>query len=136
MDESGQPVLDAAGKPKLRELGSACPELSKRGHGSWYYYVKLPDGPRGERRRPRKGGFLTQKKAEEAAHKIWDEAHAGIDIDSKETVAAFLRRWIAKRGPQDRHPRRLPGRHREGLHPRPRTPRDARTAHRVHPGDV
>ncbi|MFE4870889.1 tyrosine recombinase XerC [Streptomyces sp. NPDC056682] len=96
-DEAGQPELNAAGKPKLRELGSACPDLIKRGHGSWYYYLKLPDGPRGERRRPRKGGFVTQKKAEEAAQKLWDEAHAGVDIDSKETVAQYLRRWISNR---------------------------------------
>ncbi|MFF4605205.1 tyrosine recombinase XerC [Streptomyces sp. NPDC001339] len=97
LDESGQPLLTVAGKPKLRELGAACPDLDKRGHGSWYYYLNLPDGPRGERRRPRKGGFLTKTDAEDAAQKLWDEAHAGIDIDSKETVADYLRRWIGNR---------------------------------------
>ncbi|MFJ8311644.1 MULTISPECIES: tyrosine recombinase XerC [unclassified Streptomyces] len=96
-DDTGQPLLEAAGKPKVRELGSACPDLNKRGHGSWYYYLKFPDGPRGERRRPRKGGFLTQKKAEEEAQKLWNEAQQGIDVDSKETVAAYLHRWLATR---------------------------------------
>ncbi|MGW7082349.1 Arm DNA-binding domain-containing protein [Streptomyces sp. NPDC054871] len=48
--------------------------MKKRDHGSWYYYLNLPDGPGGERRRPRKGGFPTSKKAQEAAQKLWDEA--------------------------------------------------------------
>ncbi|MCY0923505.1 MULTISPECIES: site-specific integrase [unclassified Streptomyces] len=99
-DESGGPVLnEATGRPVLRELGSDCPRLQKRekNHGSWYYYLNLPDGPRGERRRPRKGGFLTQKKAEEAAQKLWDEADAGIDIDAKITVADYLRTWVTNR---------------------------------------
>jgi integrase len=95
-DDEGRPVLDAAGKPKVRELGSACPDLGKRDHGSWYYYVELSRGAKG-RRRPRKGGFLTKKKAEEAAQRVWDEAHAGIDVTSDETVEQFLRRWFSTR---------------------------------------
>ncbi|KUL23312.1 tyrosine-type recombinase/integrase [Streptomyces regalis] len=97
LDSNGQPLLHSNGKAKLRQIGSDCPLLKKRDHGSWYYYVKLPDGPRGERRRPRKGGFLTQKAAEKAAQKLWDEAHNGIDVDSRETVEAYLHRWLKKR---------------------------------------
>ncbi|MCH0562199.1 tyrosine-type recombinase/integrase [Streptomyces sp. MUM 2J] len=96
-NEDGEPVLGTNGKPKLRELGSACPDLGKRDHGSWYYYVELPPGPRGKRRRPRKGGFLTKKKAEEAAQKIWDQAQDGVDVLSDETVEQFLLRWFSKR---------------------------------------
>lgn len=97
LDEQDQPILAANGTPRVRELGSACPQLKKRDHGSWYYYLNLPDGPGGERRRPRKGGFPTSKKAQEAAQKLWDEATHGIDVDSKETVAAYLNRWLDKR---------------------------------------
>lgn len=97
LDANGQPELDAKGNPKMRELGSDCPDLKKRDHGTWYYYLSLPDGPRGERRRPRKGGFLTQTDAKKAAQKLWDEATAGIDVDSKETVAEYLNRWFNKR---------------------------------------
>lgn len=97
LDADGQPIIDANGKPKVRELGSACPLLKKRDHGTWYYYVKLPDGPGGKRRRPRKGGFLTQNQAKEAAQKLWDQAQGGIDVDTKETVAEYLDRWHAKR---------------------------------------
>ncbi|GAA3851654.1 tyrosine-type recombinase/integrase [Streptomyces coacervatus] len=97
LDDQGQPILNVNGTPKVRELGSACPQLDKRDHGSWYYYLNLPDGPGGKRRRPRKGGFPTSKAAKEAAQKLWDEATDGIDVDSKETVAAYLNRWLDKR---------------------------------------
>ncbi|MCZ1019858.1 tyrosine-type recombinase/integrase [Streptomyces noursei] len=97
LDDNGQPLLDAHGKPKARELGSSCPLLKKRDHGTWYYYVKLPDGPGGKRRRPRKGGFLTQAQAKEAAQKLWDDAQGGIDVDTTETVAQYLDRWYDKR---------------------------------------
>lgn len=97
LDASGQPELDSNAQPKLRQVGSSCPQLKKRDHGSWYYYVKLPDGPRGERRRPRKGGFLKQKDAEKAAQKIWDAAQDGVDVESKETVNEYLHRWLKKR---------------------------------------
>lgn len=97
LDDNGQPILDARGRPEARELGAACPLLKKRDHGTWYYYVKLPDGIGGQRRRPRKGGFLTQKKAKEAAQKLWDEAQGGINVESKETVAQYLNRWHDKR---------------------------------------
>ncbi|WP_411129711.1 tyrosine-type recombinase/integrase [Streptomyces sp. x-19] len=97
LDDNGQPILDAHNKPRTRELGSSCPLLKKRDHGTWYYYVKLPDGPGGKRRRPCKGGFLTQTQAKEEAQKLWDEAHGGIDVDTKETVAQYLDRWHDKR---------------------------------------
>lgn len=97
LDDDGQRIVDANGKLLMRELGSACPMLKKRDHGTWYYYVKLPDGPGGKRRRPRKGGFLTQTQAKEEAQKLWDQAQGGIDIDTKETVAEYLDRWHTKR---------------------------------------
>ncbi|MEV0374567.1 tyrosine-type recombinase/integrase [Streptomyces sp. NPDC050636] len=97
LDDNGQPILDTNGQPKTRELGSACPLLKRRDHGTWYYYVKLPDGPGGQRRRPRKGGFLTQREAKKEAQKLWDEAQGGIDVDTKETVAQYLDRWHGKR---------------------------------------
>ncbi|MBK3575934.1 tyrosine-type recombinase/integrase [Streptomyces sp. MBT65] len=97
LDDTGQPIPDASGRPKTRELGSSCPLLKKREHGTWYYYVKLPDGVGGQRRRPRKGGFLTQTKAKEEAQKLWDEAQGGVNVESKETVAQYLNRWHDKR---------------------------------------
>ncbi|WP_187645670.1 site-specific integrase [Streptomyces sp. TRM49041] len=95
--EDGEPLLGSDGRPKTKEIGADCPQLSKRDHGTWYYYVELPNGPGGKRRRARKGGFLTKKKAEDEAQAIWDQAQGGIDVLSDETVEQFLRRWIEKK---------------------------------------
>ncbi|MEU5429795.1 tyrosine-type recombinase/integrase [Streptomyces olivoreticuli] len=97
LDATGAPVLDGNGKPKTRQIGSDCKLLKRSNHGSWYYYVKLPDGPGGKRRRPRKGGFSSQEEAKKEGQKLWDEDRAGQDVDSKETVAQYLRRWFSKR---------------------------------------
>ncbi|MFF7586715.1 tyrosine-type recombinase/integrase [Kitasatospora purpeofusca] len=96
-DDAGKPEFAADGQPKLRVLGDSCPELRKRDHGSWYYYVELPPGPDGKRRRPRKGGFVSKTKAEEEATKLWLLAHDGVDVLSDETVEDFLRRYHAER---------------------------------------
>ncbi|WP_424217049.1 tyrosine-type recombinase/integrase (plasmid) [Streptomyces sp. BI20] len=93
------PLLTASGKPALRELGADCPRLraKEKQHGSWYYYLQLPDAIDGQRRRPRKGGFLTAKEAEKAAQKLWDEAHQGVDVQNRESVGDYLNRWLAIR---------------------------------------
>ncbi|MGI5526755.1 tyrosine-type recombinase/integrase [Streptomyces syringium] len=97
LDANGTPIVESDGSPKVRQLGSACPLLKKRDHGTWYFYLRLPDGPGGKRRRPRKGGWLTQEQARKEAQKLWDQAHIGIDVDSKETVAEYLHRWLDMR---------------------------------------
>ncbi|MEV4557161.1 tyrosine-type recombinase/integrase [Kitasatospora sp. NPDC049285] len=96
-DDAGNTEFAADGQPKLRALGDDCPELRKRDHGSWYYYVELPAGPDGKRRRPRKGGFESKTKAEEAATKLWLLANDGVDVLSDETAEDFLRRYLTER---------------------------------------
>ncbi|MDJ0383257.1 tyrosine-type recombinase/integrase [Streptomyces sp. G-G2] len=93
LDAAGQPIFTVNGDPATREMGSDCPNLKKKDHGSWYYYVNLSEFPGTGNRRPRKGGFLTSKAAAKAAQKLWDEASDGIDIESKETARQFLLRW-------------------------------------------
>lgn len=46
------------------------------------------------RGRPKRGGFPTKDKAEEAAEKLYKEASAGGDVLSNATMADYLRRWI------------------------------------------
>ncbi|WP_406354164.1 tyrosine-type recombinase/integrase [Streptomyces sp. NBC_00658] len=94
VDAKGRPVLNDDGTQKIGELGTKCPALKRRDHGSWYYYVELEPGPGGARRRPRKGGFATKKDAEEKAQEIWDLAQAGVDVLSDETMSQYLRRWL------------------------------------------
>ncbi|MER6011496.1 tyrosine-type recombinase/integrase [Streptomyces bluensis] len=93
-NEEGKPLLNEDGTRKIGYLEKRCPKLKKRDHGSWYYSIELPAGPGGERRRPKKGGFKTQEKAAAAAAKVYQEAMAGIDVLSDQTVGDYLRRWL------------------------------------------
>ncbi|MGW7486790.1 Arm DNA-binding domain-containing protein [Streptomyces sp. NPDC054786] len=70
------------------------PEAGRKGHGTWYFALELERGENGKRRRPKRGGFPTKDKAEEAAEKLYKEASAGGDVLSNETMADYLRRWI------------------------------------------
>ena len=47
-----------------RGLGSACPKLSGRRHGVWYYRLELPPDAAGVRRPRRRGGFASQADAQ------------------------------------------------------------------------
>lgn len=97
-DESGRRVLDENGQPKIGYLEKACPKLTQRAHGSWYYSLELPPNPDGSRRpRAKKGGYRTQEDAAEAVTKVWKAAQDGINVLSKETVEQYLRRWVAKK---------------------------------------
>lgn len=98
VDKDGQPVLDGDGNQKIGYLEKACPKLTKRDHGSWYYSIELPPGPNGKRLpRAKKGGFRTKTDAAAEAEKVWKLAKGGVDVLSEETVADYLRRWFAKR---------------------------------------
>ncbi|MGW2320077.1 tyrosine-type recombinase/integrase [Streptomyces sp. NPDC001680] len=93
----GKPALNDDGTPKIGYLEKHCPNLKKRDHGSWYYSIELPPGPGGKRQTAKKGGFRTQKEAADACKEAWDLAQGGIQVNSKETVEEYLRRWFAKR---------------------------------------
>jgi integrase len=48
-----------------RKLHGKCPDLAKKGHGSWYYRYEAPTAPGEKRRQPVGGPFDTKKLAEE-----------------------------------------------------------------------
>jgi integrase len=102
-DASGKPILLPDGTQKIGPLEKQCPQLSKTGHGSWYYSFELPSRPDGTRqKRAKKGGYATQRKAAADAAKLWKLAEQGINVVSDETVATFLARWIeAKKALKD-----------------------------------
>jgi hypothetical protein len=71
----------ATGKP----YGSACPKLTQRRHGVWFYRIELP--PTGDRaRRPRRrGGFDTETDARAEL----DQARALLAIPERDDVDAI-----------------------------------------------
>ncbi|GAA3371291.1 tyrosine-type recombinase/integrase [Streptomyces sannanensis] len=95
--EDGQPILGPDGQPKLKELGSDCPKLKQSGHGSWYFYLELEPGENGKRRRVRRGGHATKDDAKIKAREVYDEANAGADVLSDETMQQFLESWLRRK---------------------------------------
>jgi integrase len=77
-----------------RQLGMSCPQLATDSkHGTWGFAVDLPTAD-GRRRTMRRGGFPTKTAATKALADVTTRAAQGVHIDDRETVAAFLRRWL------------------------------------------
>ncbi|GAA4640770.1 tyrosine-type recombinase/integrase [Actinoallomurus vinaceus] len=78
-----------------RRFGNACPELARRGHGSWYYAVDIGPYPGSRRRRVRRGGFASRNAAEDALRQLQkpDPTDAGKPL----TTGQWLRIWLAGR---------------------------------------
>jgi hypothetical protein len=96
----GQPVLDAKGKPKRRELGTGCPLLDKRGHGSWWYQVDVAPIRWNNRKRARRGGFATKGEAEHARTQLLSQGRRAADRpvpNDQIKVESWLLTWIGSR---------------------------------------
>ncbi len=77
-----------------RQLGAACPRLAADGkHGTWYYAVDVPTAD-GRRKTIRRGGFPTKTAASRELADVTRRAASGVRVDDRETVAAFLTRWL------------------------------------------
>jgi len=77
------------------QLGSRCPQLSKRTHGAWWYRHELPAGRDGCRRRTRGGPFATKSEAEAALADALSRVIQGTFIElGRQTVAEYLRQWL------------------------------------------
>jgi integrase len=67
----GAPVLGADGKPKLKRIGSTCPQL-RRGsgwnpkHGTWHFQFEVNAGPEAGRQVIAQGGLSSSAKAQDA----------------------------------------------------------------------
>ena len=61
-------------------LGSACPRLKSRSHGSWSFKVELAAGSSG-RRRTGQGGFMTRRDAEVALTDLLDRVNKRTHVD-------------------------------------------------------
>jgi integrase len=78
-----------------RLLGTCCPALPERGHGSWYFDCAVA-GLQGRRERVRRGGYPTCREALAAR-----DAMIGPGLDGRTTqawtVARWLRYWLTSR---------------------------------------
>ncbi|HEV8274237.1 MAG TPA: hypothetical protein VGQ26_00855 [Streptosporangiaceae bacterium] len=58
-----------------RRQGRACPRLSERGHGSWYFHCSVTT-MFGGWKRVRRGGYLTRQAAEAARDELLERSRA------------------------------------------------------------
>lgn len=85
-------------RPGDGRAASRCPQRGKPGHGSWYLSLELPSGMDGHRRRIRRGGFPTRKKAEKALSRLL----MPDDPEELMTTGQWLDRWLGYRtGPRE-----------------------------------
>lgn len=82
--------------PDGKQLGTRCPTLAKPRHGTWGFAVDLPSFT-AKRRTMRRGGFPTKIAAQTMLAQILDGERAGIHLDDRQTVAAYLINWLAEK---------------------------------------
>jgi hypothetical protein len=78
-----------------RLLGTCCPALAERGHGSWYFDCAVA-GLQGRRQRIRRGGYPTRREALAVRDGL---LRPGLDGRSNQawTVTRWLRFWLTSR---------------------------------------
>jgi len=79
-----------------KKLHTACPDLKKKGHGSWYYRYEAPKAPGEKRRQPVGGPFPTKKDAEDELAAVLARVGGGAGApDRALKVADYLRAYQA-----------------------------------------
>ena len=85
-----------------RQLGTKCPRLRAKNHGSWAYVLDVGKKANGAREQKKLAGFRTQADAQAALDNVRDDLKAGRRIDDKITVGEeldnFLREKTSKSG--------------------------------------
>lgn len=98
---NGEPELDAAGKPKMRRLGAACPQLRSGSrwnpkHGTWHFQIEITMTPEPERHLGR-GGLATETDAENLITQIRTLVAIAEEHDDDPAAALRLRGDIVER---------------------------------------
>ncbi|WP_329317890.1 tyrosine-type recombinase/integrase [Streptomyces sp. NBC_01262] len=96
-DDSGEPIFNDDGSAKLRDIGLTCPDLKRKGHGTWYFSIDLEPGENGKRRRIKRGGFVTKEEAKAEAKKVARDSDRGTDVLSNATVGEDLKAWLKRK---------------------------------------
>ena len=82
---------------KGRQLGKACPQLRRRGHGTWTHRVWVPAElvPLVGKQTVRSSGHATQREAQAAGERLVQRLRAGEHVAAgAQTVGAFLEDWL------------------------------------------
>ncbi|WP_147465233.1 hypothetical protein [Streptomyces sp. 1114.5] len=74
-----------------RQLGSLCPNLPRRGHGSWHLAMPRQAAVDDHRSRLRRGGYRTRANAERALKRLQDRDH--VREGGLLTTGQWLQRW-------------------------------------------
>jgi hypothetical protein len=103
LDADGHPVVGADGKPRLRRLGSGCPQLRRAGgrwnsnHGTWHFQMEVVTAPGAPRAHLTQGGIATFDKAQEAVERIRALLAIADDLEDAPGAADALRADIVER---------------------------------------
>ncbi len=103
LDPDGHPILGADGKPRMRRLGSGCPQLRRAGgrwnsnHGSWHFQMEVATAPDTPRAHLTQGGITTFDKAQEAVERIRALVAIADELDDVPGAADKLRADIVER---------------------------------------
>lgn len=75
-----------------KDLGSACPKLAQRGHGSWQLRQELAAAAGGTRRTFRRNGYDTKTAAQADHDKLRELMNlaGGDDAEDREAIASLL----------------------------------------------
>lgn len=73
-----------------KDLGSKCPKLAQRSHGSWQVQQELARTEEGKRRFFRREGFDTKKNAEACRDRVRELLNIADDEDDRRAVSALL----------------------------------------------
>lgn len=77
-----------------KQLGKGCAQLAAdTKHGTWLFAVDLPSLD-GRRKTMRRRGFPTRSAARRACEDVVARQGAGVQVDDRETVAAYLTTWL------------------------------------------
>lgn len=103
LDSDGHPLLGADGKPRMRRLGSGCPQPRHAGgrwnsnHGSWHFQMEVVTWPGEPRAHLTQGGIATAEKAQDAVERIRALLAVSDELEDAPQVAVKFRADLVER---------------------------------------
>ncbi len=84
-----------------KSLGDACPRLTNKRHGQWYFRIELPKDAQDNRRPRRRGGYESAAEAEKGLQRVRDLLGIAEDDDAETSrkIGDLLAGLISKKQP-------------------------------------